>query len=456
MTFKEACNYIEETPKFTRKHSLSHTEECLRRLGNPEKAFRVIHVAGTNGKGSTCAFLDSCLRQAGYRTGLFTSPHLTDIRERFMISGEMVSEETFLSAFERVRILSEEMEAEGEGHPAYFEMLFLMGMLIFKENGAEIVVLETGLGGRLDATTAVRNPAACVITSISRDHMQYLGDTVEEIAGEKAGIIAPGVPVIFDASDERAASVIRKRAEELHSPAYAVRPDEICISKKGLQGIAFLYGNDYDGHNSYNITSFAEYQVMNACLAIRTLRVLADLSGEIRVPYRQIWKGILETRWPGRMEMVFPGVIVDGAHNEDGVQKFLETAESFREENTTVGLLFSAVNDKDYKSMISRIAERLAPDWCVTTEVGGSRQVPAEELAALLASAGVKDAEAVRDPREAFRIAFSKKPAEGVLFCAGSLYLAGIIKDTVSDMEAGRGCEQLEKREGAEVLYDRL
>ena len=433
MTFNEACTYIEDTPKFTKKHSLQHTEECLKRLGSPEKSFRVIHVAGTNGKGSTCAFLESCLREAGYRTGLFTSPHLTDIRERFVICGEKVSEETFLAAFERVLSLSEELETEGKGHPTYFEMLFLMGMLIFCEGGAEIVVLETGLGGRLDATTAVRDPAACVITSISRDHMQYLGDTVEEIAYEKAGIIAHGIPVIFDAQNEKAASVIRRKAEEENCPLYAVIPDEVNIMKKSLSGIDFSYGNDYDGYNTFHIPFIAEYQVMNACLAIRTLSVLSR-SGDIHVPAEQLAEGIRKTVWPGRMEMILPGVVVDGAHNEDGVQKFLETAERFRGEKRPIGLLFSAVNDKDYECMIRDIAGRLDPAWCVTTEVGGSRQVPADELASLFGSAGVKDVTAVRDPSEAFRTALGKKPEEGILFCAGSLYLAGIIKDLADTM----------------------
>ena len=435
MTFNEACTYIEGTPKFTKKHSLRHTEECLKRLGSPEKAFRVIHVAGTNGKGSTCAFLESCLREAGYCTGLFTSPHLTDIRERFVICGEKVSEETFLSAFERVLVLSEELETEGKGHPTYFEMLFLMGMLIFCEGGAEIVVLETGLGGRLDATTAVRDPEACVITSISRDHMQYLGNTVEEIAAEKAGIITFGTPVIFDAQNKKAASVIRRKAEEENCPLYAVVPDEVNITKKSLAGIDFSYGNDYDGYNTFHIPFIAEYQVMNACLAIKTLSVLSGSSANIHVSAEQLAEGIRSTVWPGRMEMVLPGVVLDGAHNEEGVQRFLETAERFRDEKRPIGLLFSAVNDKDYKCMIRDIAKRLDPDWCVITEVGGSRQVPAEELASLFVSAGIMDVTAVRDPGEAFRTALGKKPEEGMLFCAGSLYLAGIIKEEIGSAD---------------------
>ena len=176
MNYEEAVAYIEDIPRFTTKNSLDHTRECLRRLGDPQRKFRVIHVAGTNGKGSTCAFITSVLREAGYSCGLFTSPHLVEINERFQINEEVIDDDTFLRAFEKVKKLSDELVAEGSYHPTYFETLLLMGMVIFAEAGVDYVTLETGLGGRLDATTAVENPAACVITSISLDHMQYLGN----------------------------------------------------------------------------------------------------------------------------------------------------------------------------------------------------------------------------------------------------------------------------------------
>ena len=183
MNYEEAVAYIDETPKFTKKNSLDHTKECLRRLGNPQDKFKVIHVAGTNGKGSTCAFLTSVLREAGYSCGLFTSPHLVEINERFQINEVNIDNDTFLKAFEKVKVLADELVAEGSYHPTYFEMLFLMGMVIFAEAGVDYVTLETGLGGRMDATTAVENPVACVITSISLDHTAILGDTIEKIAG---------------------------------------------------------------------------------------------------------------------------------------------------------------------------------------------------------------------------------------------------------------------------------
>ena len=242
MNYTEAVAYINETPKFTTKNSLEHTKECLRRLGNPQDSFQVIHVAGTNGKGSVCAYLASVLREGGYGCGLFTSPHLVKINERFQIDEVPVEDELFLRAFEKVKHLADELTAQGSYHPTYFEMLFLMGMCIFQEAGVSYVVLETGLGGRLDATNAIENPLACVITSISMDHIQYLGDTVEAIAGEKAGIIKKAIPVIYDANRQKTAQVIEETAQGVGAPAYPVRREDFEIREITSSGIEFAYG----------------------------------------------------------------------------------------------------------------------------------------------------------------------------------------------------------------------
>lgn len=427
MNYEEAVAYIEETPKFTKKNSLEHTKECLRRLGSPEKRFKVIHVAGTNGKGSTCAFITSVLREAGYSCGLFTSPHLVRINERFQINETEIDDETFLNAFEKVKHLADELVAEGSYHPTYFEMLFLMGMVIFAEAGVDYVTLETGLGGRLDATTAVEAPAACVITSISLDHMQYLGNTVGEIAGEKAGIIVPGVPVIFDGNSEEAAKVIRKKAEELHSPYFEVKQEDSEIYKNTRTGIDFSLKNGYYGDIIFSIPFIAKYQVMNASLALKTMEVLKE---NIPVSIENLKDGLLRTRWQGRMETVLPGVIVDGAHNEDGVEKFVETAAHFQEE-CPLTLLFSAVDDKDYKDMISSICGKIKLSHVVVTQVGGYREVPAEEFAKLFRENGCTDVQVCEKTEEAFPLALKLKGEAGMLFCVGSLYLVGEVKDVI-------------------------
>jgi len=432
MNYEEAVAYIEETPKFTTKNKLSHTKECLRRLGNPEKKFRVIHVAGTNGKGSTCAFLTSIFREAGYSCGLFTSPHLVTINERFQINEQNIDDDTFLAAFLKVRALADELVAEGSYHPTYFEMLFLMGMVIFADAGVDYVMLETVLGGRLDATTAVEEPAACVITSISFDHMQYLGNTIREIAGEKAGIIVPGVPVIFDGNDQEAAKVIRDQAEKLGSPWFEVKREDAEIKGITSGGIDFSVKNGYYGNTVFSIPFIARYQVMNASLVLKTVEVLKQ---QISIPEDAVKKGLLETRWQGRMETVLPGVIVDGAHNEDGVEKFVETAEHFQKEYPLT-LLFSAVDDKDYTDMIRTILGRIRFRHVVVTQVGGYRKVPAEELAEIFRREGCPSAQAFEDTEAAFRAALSLKGEDGMLFCVGSLYLVGEIKELLRKEDA--------------------
>lgn len=430
MNYEEAVAYIEETPKFTTKNKLSHTKECLGRLGNPEKKFKVIHVAGTNGKGSTCAFLTSIFREAGYSCGLFTSPHLVVINERFQINEKNIDNQAFMSAFEKVKALADELVAEGSYHPTYFEMLFLMGMVIFAEAGVDYVMLETGLGGRLDATTAVEDPVACVVTSISFDHMQYLGNTIAEIAGEKAGIIVPGVPVIYDGNNPEAAKVIRKQAEALGSPYYEVKKENTEILRNTSAGIDFCMENEYYGNTAFSIPFIAGYQVMNAALALKTAEVLKDM---VNLPKDSVLRGLRETRWQGRMETVLPGVIVDGAHNEDGVEKFVETAEHFQKDYPLT-LLFSAVDDKDYTDMIRTVAGRIRFQHVIVTQVGGYRKVPAEQLADIFRKEGCLCAESCEDVESSFRRALEYRGKEGMLFCVGSLYLVGEIKAIIQKM----------------------
>ena len=430
MNYEEAVAYIEETPKFTTKNKLSHTKECLERLGNPEKKFKVIHVAGTNGKGSTCAFLTSIFREAGYSCGLFTSPHLVVINERFQINEKNIDNQAFMSAFEKVKALADELVAEGSYHPTYFEMLFLMGMVIFAEAGVDYVMLETGLGGRLDATTAVEDPVACVITSISFDHMQYLGNTIAEIAGEKAGIIVPGVPVIYDGNNPEAAKVIRKQAEALGSPYYEVKKENTEILRNTSAGIDFCMENEYYGNTAFSIPFIAGYQVMNAALALKTAEVLKDM---VNLPKDSVLRGLRETRWQGRMETVLPGVIVDGAHNEDGVEKFVETAEHFQKDYPLT-LLFSAVDDKDYTDMIRTVAGRIRFQHVIVTQVGGYRKVPSEQLADIFRKEGCLCAESCEDVESSFRRALEYRGKEGMLFCVGSLYLVGEIKAIIQKM----------------------
>lgn len=423
MNYTEAVDYIETIPKFTVKHPPEHTRELLSRLGNPQEGIKIIHVAGTNGKGSVCAYLNAMLLAGGKKTGLFTSPHLVRINERFQINGEDVSDEQFLNAFLKVEKAAKEYEAEGEGHPSYFETLFLMGMLIFKEAGVEYLVMETGLGGRLDATNVVEKPLACIITSISRDHTEYLGDTLEAIAGEKAGIIKAGVPVIYDASQLGPASVIAAKAKEMGSPAWPMEPSFYEMKTQSREGITFTFAYPGGEKAELAIPYVAKYQMMNASLAFYTMHILQDVHD---IPKNVLAEGLSKIKWPCRMEMAAPGVIIDGAHNEDGIAQFVSTAGYFAKENE-ITILFTAVADKHYHEMIGEICEGIHPSHVVATQIDGSRVVPAEVLAEDFRKAGCTDVCAEPEIGAAYEKALGKK-GSGMLFCVGSLYLAGELK----------------------------
>lgn len=423
MNYTEAVDYIETIPKFTVKHPPEHTRELLSRLGNPQEGIKIIHVAGTNGKGSVCAYLNAMLLAGGKKTGLFTSPHLVRINERFQINGEDVSDEQFLDAFLKVEKAAKEYEAEGEGHPSYFETLFLMGMLIFKEAGVEYLVMETGLGGRLDATNVVEKPLACIITSISRDHTEYLGDTLKAVAGEKAGIIKAGVPVIYDASQPGPASVIAAKAKEMGSPAWPMEPSFYEMKTQSREGITFTFAYPGGEKAELAIPYVAKYQMMNASLAFYTMHILQDVHD---IPKNVLAEGLSKIKWPCRMEMAAPGVIIDGAHNEDGVAQFVSTAGYFAKENE-ITILFTAVADKHYHEMIGEICEGIHPSHVVATQIDGSRVVPAEVLAEDFRKAGCTDVCAEPEIGAAYEKALGKK-GSGMLFCVGSLYLAGELK----------------------------
>lgn len=418
MNYHNIVNYIEEIPKFTVKNPPEHTKELLRRLGNPQDSIKVIHVAGTNGKGSTCAYLASMLSAGGYKTGLFTSPHLVKINDRFRIDGEIMSDEDFVESFLRVKKVIDEAKEDGYAHPSYFETLFLMGVDYYYRKHVDYLVLETGLGGGKDPTNCVEKPLACIITSISIDHVQYLGDTIPAIASEKAGIIKPGVPIVFDGHVEEAGRVIEARAKALGSPAYALMPHQYALKEQTREGIKF----EFEG-TELQIPYIAEYQMMNASLAYFTMKKLQSIHG---ISDEKLKEGIRGVKWPGRMETVLPGVIVDGAHNADGVAQFVKTVHQFRQNNRVV-LLFSAVSDKEYDKMIKLICEDIKPHAVVTTQITGERQVTAEVLAGIFKEYGAENVISAAEVGDALKKALELQQ-DGMVFCVGSLYLIGEIK----------------------------
>lgn len=431
MNYEEAVAYINDTPRFTTKNTLENTRMVLARLGHPERRMKLIHVAGSNGKGSVCAYLSSILTTAGRQTGLFTSPHLVEINERFQLNQQPVSDDLFLEAFKAVMGQVQSLLKECPdrfSHPTFFELLFLMGIYIFDKSHMEYVVLETGLGGRFDATNVIEKPLVSVITSISLEHTEYLGDTCELIAGEKAGIIKEGCPVIYDGTRKDVERVILEKAAEMHAKAYAIRPDMYKILMNTQKTIDFLMDTGYYLPMEISISSVAEYQIMNACEAAAAAHVLdPELTEE------DIRRGMEQMRWQGRMETVLPGVILDGAHNDSGVEEFVKTARRFQKD-TKVTILFSCVKEKDYEGMIRTICENLSFDSVVVTEVDSDRKVPAEELSQIFRKYTKQPVAEYPSVLEAFDAALERKDG-GILFCVGSLYLVGSLKRIIRSRE---------------------
>ncbi len=370
--YEAAVSYIDQIPGFAKKTGLSNTEYILQKLGNPHRKIPCIHVAGTNGKGSVSKMLSLMLRSEGRKTGLFTSPHLIRINERIEIDGEAISDEDFVSCFQIVKNTIDEILENNEKcggqecyHPAYFEFLFLMAAMYFEKCGCEAVVYETGLGGRLDATNTVL-PKVCVITRIGMDHMQYLGNTIESIAAEKAGIIKENIPVVIQSGKKQADEVLIRQAKKL-AAAY------------------FLEGYDSAGFLNEGLPP---YQYDNASTAIRAYLVwksvmadpkaaIPDMLGEVDT--KRI-RSVLHTfSMPARFEFLSENCIVDGGHNEDAILRFCEAILSYKKRKgfQKLILVYGVAADKDYETVIRILSQKLIPDFVFVTQIPGGRALSA-------------------------------------------------------------------------------
>ena len=427
MTYREAVQYIFGIPKFTEKNDAQHTRTFLKLLGNPQDNLKVIHVAGTNGKGSVCAYLDGMLRSEGKRTGLFTSPHLVKINERIAVDGEQISDEIFCRVFDRVMETVREMEERGLKHPTFFEFLFGMAMTAFAQAGVEYAVLETGLGGRLDATNAVEHPAVCVITSIGIDHTRYLGDTLEKIAGEKAGIIKPGVPVFYAETSPESDAVIEKTAAEKKSFCKKIGKDAYEILGIEDKHIAFSCANAYYGNTTWKLNNIGVYQPCNALLAMEAMRFLFGETG-----HPKLWRQALaEVKWGGRMEEILPDVYVDGAHNISAVEAFAQSVPESAKGNI---ILFSAVRDKEYTEMIACLCRNVQADLYVVAQIGDDRGAGASALGKVFEEHTDKPVIVRESVKDAFRYVLEHQKGRTV-YCLGSLYLTGEIKGLIQEVK---------------------
>ena len=384
----------------TAKLGLERIRTVLSALGDPQRSFRAVHVAGTNGKGSTCAMIEAGLRAAGVRTGLFTSPHLLEPTERIQIDGFPVSREQFQSAFEVVHKTAEKLDLDC--HPTYFETVTAMGFWLFRELGVETAVIETGLGGRLDATNVVE-PILTVITPVDFDHEAYLGHTIEAIAGEKAGILKAGVPAVFAKQRPEASAVLEVRARELGVRVARAGDFEIRDLEIDARGSRFTLGTGV----GLTCPLAGEHQVDNAVTAVLALHELGVAPD-----------GISETRWPGRLEFVSPNpdVILDGAHNPAGARALARYLERFYSRQR-IWLIYGAMRDK----AIEEVAEILFPmaHQLIFTAPDSARAVRPEALAELAGRGRCADLDG------ALEIVRAEAAGDDVVAITGSLFLIG-------------------------------
>ena len=429
--YDEAVSYIMMIPRFSGKNAIDDTRIFYHFLKEPGNHTKIIHVAGTNGKGSVCAYLQSILLNMDKKVGLFTSPHLITIRERIMINREMVSKEMFYQSFCLVRNYLKEFKLEypqkEDYHPSFFEMLFFIAMIVFQNEKVDEIILETGLGGRLDATNVVTNVRASVITEIGFDHMEYLGDTLEKIAYEKAGIILEKTPVIFWNNNLKTEEVIKKRAAQLSAPCTIVSNENGNLISIQDKRIDFSYKSRYYEYVRMSCNSIALYQFKNALLALRTIE---QIFKKEEISKKMLIDGIYQMHWEGRMEEILPNVYLDGAHNEDGITALLD---SIHNDNCTGKryLLFSAVSEKQVKKMVQLIFESRLFEKVFASKINSNRGLTKEQLEEIFNP--FTNAFVIDSPEEALRQLLKNKKQGDIVYVAGSLYLVGQLKKWIKE-----------------------
>lgn len=389
---------------------LDRTRALLAALGNPQDAYPIVHVAGTNGKGSTSAFIAGILQVAGYDTGLFTSPFILRFNERIQVNRVDISDGELDEVARAVR----DAAASIDVHPTAFELITAVALEHFRRRGCDAVVLEVGLGGRLDATNVVV-PAACAITSIAFDHMRILGDTLAQIAAEKAGIVKPGVPVVSYHQAPEAQAVIEDACRAAGSVLVSPRFGRIHVRQEGFSQVF-----SYDGIADVRLSLLGTYQPCNAVMAIEVARVLRTRG--LAISDDAIKRGLETTRWSGRFELVAasPTTIVDGGHNEQGAAMLASSLRAYFP-HRTVTFVAGMLKDKRYRDMVALVAPLAAKVYCVEPPEP-ERALPAADLAQEFVRAGVADAVACASIADGVHRARTEASPDDVVCCFGSLY----------------------------------
>ena len=416
MTGQEAIAYIHSFQWEKHAPGLKRIRELLHALGDPQKDLKFVHVAGTNGKGSTCAMLDSVLRTAGYRVGLNTSPYIMTFHERIRVNGEMISDEALADLTERVRPAAEGMRE----HPTEFELITAIAMLYFKEQQCDLVVLEVGLGGALDASNVIDVPEVAVIAAMGMDHVALLGPTLTDIAKEKAGVIKRGGAVVSYGNCPEADAVLRQRCAEMGAHLNEVDFSVLSHVKLDLTGAEFSFGV----RSGLCIPLAGAYQVRNAVLAITALEVLREKGWQISE--EALRTGLAQAQWAGRFEVLSqkPVFLLDGAHNAHGMRAAVESLKALLPEQKLVFVL-GMLADKDTEEMLEPLIPLVQKAFAVRPE--SPRAMEAQELAALLERRGIP-ATACGSVEEAVAAAVAAAGEPGAVCALGSLYMSGSVR----------------------------
>ncbi len=412
MNYTEALEYIHSICWTFTKPGLERISALCEKLRNPQNDLKFIHVAGTNGKGSFCSMLDSVLRNAGYKTGLFTSPYIKVFNERMQFCGENISNEELAEITEYVKPFADSME----DNPTEFELITAIGFEFFKRKKCDVVILEAGMGGRLDSTNIIDSSLLSVITGISLDHTAFLGDTPEKIAAEKAGIIKSNGAVLFGGNSKSVEEVIKAKAAEMGADYYFADKSGLEILSSDLSGSII----NYKEYNELKLPLLGLYQPLNAANVLCALEILKGQG--FKIDEKAVREGLLAARWPARFEIISrdPLIIFDGAHNPEGIETAVESIKRYFGDEK-VAILTGVMKDKDYNYISRKFAE--IADRAFTITPANPRALPAEEYAKVLEGVGITAtsyenvASALADAKK-----FSKD-SDTPLVCLGSLYM---------------------------------
>ena len=422
MLYEEARVYLDHVSKYGSVLGLDSIKSLLEELGNPQKDLTFIHIAGTNGKGSILAYLSQILTEAGYRTGRYISPTIMEYLERFQIDGKYMKEEEFAEITGSVKRAAEKLVDMGKPSPTAFEIETAIAFEYFRKRACDFVVLEAGMGGALDATNIIENTKLCIFASISMDHIGVLGDTLEEITENKAGILKKGAAAVTGRQQECVLRILRQKAEEMGCPIFLADPEKVQVMQRSLKGQQF----SYQEYEDLEISLTGQCQIENAVTVLEAVKVLRCQG--IRISQEAVRQGLKNTRWPGRFTVYDrkPMVIIDGAHNEDAAKRLAQNI-SMLLPGRKVTAVMGVFQDKEFEKMITIMAPFLKFVYTIDLP-NRERTLEKEVLCERLKKQGI-EAETAESIEEALRLAKQREKEDGAVLVFGSLsYLGDVIR----------------------------